>query len=98
MDEADVLARLLPDSTEPVHVVEPTRVGLLLTNGGVLFWPEEDTGVVLASDFEGDILGESWPDEEGYEDLLRLFEQHRGPHEAVDRPRLRVVWGDEEEQ
>ncbi len=98
MDEAAVLARLLSDETQPVQVVEPTRAGLLLNNGGVLFWPEEDTGVVLASDFEGDILGESWPDEEGYEDLLRLFEQHRGPQEPRDRPRLRVVWGDEEEQ
>ena len=98
MDEADVLARLLPEETHPIHVVEPTRAGLLLTNGGVLYWPEDDTGVILASDFESDIVGECWPGEVGYDDVLGLIEKHRGPQELRDRPRLRVVWGDEGER
>lgn len=94
--DADVLARILTEETQSVHVLEPTRVGLLLTNGGLLYWPEEETGVVLASDFEGDIVGECWPGDEGHNDLLRLFENHRGPHKLLDRSRFRVVWGDEE--
>jgi len=98
MDEAAVLARLFPDSAEPIHVIGATEVGLSLSDGSVLFWPEDDTGVVLASDFDGDIVGEVWPDEDSYDDLLRLFEQYRGPQEPLDRPRLRVVWGDEEDQ
>lgn len=98
MEDADVLARLLPEETHPIHVVEPTPAGLLLTNGGVLYWPEDDTEVILASDFEGDIVGECWPGDEGHEALLRLFENHRGPQAIQDRPRLRVIRGGEGER
>lgn len=98
MDESAVLARLLPDETQAVHVVEATRAGLLLSNGGVLCWAEDDLGAVFVTDFEGDFVGESWPEDEGYSEVIQLLNSHRGPREIRDRPRLRVFWGDEEVQ
>ncbi len=98
MKEEQLLQRLFPDLPSPIQVIGLAKDGLLLSNGAVIYWPEDDTGVVLASDFEGNIVGECWPDDEGYEDLVQLFERHRVPQEIQDRPRLRVIWGEEGEQ
>jgi hypothetical protein len=98
MKDEQLLQRLFPNLPSSILVIGVNKDGLSLSDGSALHWPEEETGVVLASDFEGDIVGECWPGDEGHDDLLRLFERHRGPQEIQDRPRLRVIWGDEVEQ
>ena len=58
MKEEQLLQRLFPDLPSPIHVIGVNKDGLLLSNGAVIYWPEEDIGVILASDFDGDIVGE----------------------------------------
>lgn len=92
----DVLRRLFPDSPQLVHVVENTKDGLLLSNGWLLDWPDDETGVVLLFDTEGDIFAEWWPGEPDYGELVDFFKAHPGKHDIVQRPRLRLVHFDEE--
>lgn len=47
--------------------------GFLLEDGSTLHWPEEETGVILKSDAAGDIVGEWWPGDDNYNEMLNKF-------------------------
>ena len=86
-----ILHHMFPDSVFPVHVVSHSRDGLLLSNGFLLDWPDEQSGVVLLFDFDGNIAAEWWPDDQEYQSLMNFFKCHPGPHDIVVRPPFRVV-------
>ena len=91
MNQREILERIFPTAPIPLHVIEPTTHGLLLSGGSALHWPDEKTGAVLLFDFEGELENEFWPDDEVYRTLMELFKQFPGPKDIVERPRLRVV-------
>jgi hypothetical protein len=93
-----ILRRIFPDSVVPVHVVSHSKDGLMLSNGFLVNWPDDETGVVLLFDAEGNIAAEWWPDEKEYQSLMNLFKVHPGKHDIIVRHPFRVVGFDEDEQ
>lgn len=97
MNQAALLRRIFPTAPVPIHVFESTTHGLLLSGGSALHWPDQETGVVLLFDFEGDLENEWWPEDDAYDTIMELFKNFPGPQDIQQRPRLRVIGFDDEE-
>lgn len=97
MNQRELLASIFPTAPIPLHVVEPTKDGLLLNCGATLTWPDDETGVVLLFDFEDELENEWWPEDDCYDTIMALFMLNPGPGDIQQRPRLRVVGFDEDE-
>lgn len=83
--------KLFPDLSEPIHF-QRSPDGLWLPNGSTLHWPEPETGVVLRYAKDGELLGEWWPGDLGYDDVLQLFDRFPRCPEIDLGPTLRVIW------
>ena len=98
MNQREILERIFPTAPIPLHVVEPTTDGLLLSGGSALLWPDQETGAVLLFDFEGELENEFWPDDDAYDTIMELFKLFPAPHDIVERPRLRIVRFDDDDE
>ena len=78
-------------SLDSPQIVEFTKTGLLLNNGFIFHWPNDETGVVLLSDNKGKVVHEWRENSVEYSHLMDVFRQFPAPLDIVQLPWLRVI-------
>lgn len=81
---------LYADSDLVLGLNEWTENGLLMPDGSVIFYPEQETGAIVHY-MAGEIVGEWWPGDPDYDKVMKRFPLHKRPSDT-DEPKFTVIF------